>query len=130
MLALLDANDPAHHECVELVERLDEPLALVAPTLVEVNYWIRKKLSPGVWTALVEDISIGAYHLEHLTAQDLVRCAELETQYADSDLGLVDAALITVCERLGETKVATLDRRHFGMVRPAHCATLELLPSQ
>lgn len=33
---------------------------------------------------------------------------------------MVDAAVIAVCERLGETKVATLDRRHFSVVRPRH----------
>jgi uncharacterized protein len=31
-------------------------------------------------------------------------------------------------ERLGETKLATLDHRHFSIVRPAHVKHLQLLP--
>jgi predicted nucleic acid-binding protein len=41
----------------------------------------------------------------------------------------VDASVIALCERLGETSVATLDHRHFTVVRPRHCPRLTLLPS-
>ena len=128
VLALLDADDPFHARSVEMIDAVDERLVLVAPTLVEIDYWIRRRLTPDVWQALVDDIAAGAYHLEDLTAADLSRVAELERDYGDLSLGMVDAAVIAVCERLGETKVATLDRRQFSMVRPRHCAALELLP--
>lgn len=95
---------------------------------MEIDYWIRKRLTPDVWRALVDDIAAGAYHLEDLTATDLTRVAELKRDYADLRLGMVDAAVIAVCERLGESKVATLDRRRFSVVRPRHCPVLELLP--
>jgi hypothetical protein len=36
--------------------------------------------------------------------------------------------VIASCERLGEQKVATLDRRHFSVVRPAHCDAVRLPP--
>jgi predicted nucleic acid-binding protein len=48
--------------------------------------------------------------------------------YPKLGLGLVDASVIALAERLGETKVATLDRRRFSVVRPRHCEHLELLP--
>lgn len=78
---------------------------------------------------LVEDIASSADRLEPLTLDDLQRSAELECEYADLDLGLVDASVIALCERLGETKVATLDRRDFSVVRPRHCQSLSLLPA-
>ncbi len=37
--------------------------------------------------------------------------------------------MLTVVERLGETKLATLDRRHFGLLRPRHVEAIELLPA-
>jgi uncharacterized protein len=43
-------------------------------------------------------------------------------------LGGVDAGLIAVAERLGLTTIATLDHRHFGVVRPRHVDALTLLP--
>jgi len=42
---------------------------------------------------------------------------------------LVDAAVLAIVERLGEPKLATLDRRHFGMLRPRHVESLILLPA-
>ncbi len=128
ILALLDADDPAHLRCVSLLDEIDEPLVVVAPTLVEVDYWIRKRLQAEVWSIFIEDIVAGAYHLEDLAAEDLIRVAELEADYADLDLGMVDAAVIAICEKMGEEKVATLDQRHFRAVRPKHCDYLRLLP--
>jgi hypothetical protein len=42
---------------------------------------------------------------------------------------LVDAAVLAVVERLREPKLATLDRRHFTVMRPRHIEALELLPA-
>jgi len=129
VLALLDADDPDHDRCRDLVQRTGEPLVLVAPTLVEIDHWIRKRHRPVAWSTLVEDIASGAYRLETLGAADPCRAAALQARYASLDLGLVDASVIAVCERLGERKVATLDRRHFGVVRPRHCEALQLVPA-
>lgn len=54
--------------------------------------------------------------------------AELIETYADLRLGTVDASVIATAERLGAPKVATLDRRHFTVVRPGHVESFELVP--
>lgn len=128
ILALLDAGDPAHERSVAMVDELREDLVVPGCVLVEVDYWARKLLGPAAWDIFVEDIAAGAYRLEPLTLDDLRRASELECRYQDLDLGLVDASVIALCERLGETKVATLDRRDFSVVRPSHCDSLQLLP--
>jgi len=63
-----------------------------------------------------------------LIMSDLDRMAELVEKYADFPLGLVDASVIAVAERLGADEIATLDRRHFSVVRPAHLRAFTLLP--
>lgn len=127
-LALLDANDHHHARCVSLVDELREDLVVPAATLVEVDYWVRTRLTLGVWQAFAEDLADGAYRLESATERDVARAAELEAQYAELSLGFVDASVIALCERLGEPKVATLDRRDFSVVAPQHVPALELLP--
>jgi predicted nucleic acid-binding protein len=128
ILAILDADDPAHPGCVALLEEFHEPLVVVSATLVEIDYWIRKRLQPRVWSTFIDDIAEGAYRMEHLSIDEMKRVVELQEEYRDLDLGMVDAAVMATCEKLGERKVATLDRRHFGTVRPRHADHFEILP--
>ena len=111
-----------------MVEGVGEDLVVPTCVLVELDYWVRKLLGPDVWSIFVEDVVRGAYRLEDLLPADLERAAELEAVYRNLDLGLVDASVIATCERLDEHKVATLDHRHFSVVRPRHCGALRLLP--
>lgn len=128
LLALLDADDRHHASCVAMVEELGHDLVVPGPVLVELDYWVRKELGVEVWRVFVDDLERGAYGLLAPTVADVVRAAELETEYEDLRLGYVDAIVIALLERTGETKLATLDRRHFSVVRPAHRDALELLP--
>jgi predicted nucleic acid-binding protein len=66
--------------------------------------------------------------LEPLHPADLERVAELVRVYGDLPLGTADAAVVATAERLGVTAIATLDRRHFSVVRPVHADAFELLP--
>ena len=43
-------------------------------------------------------------------------------------LDVVDASVLALLERLGEDKLATLDHRHFALLRPSHVEALQLLP--
>lgn len=54
--------------------------------------------------------------------------AVLVRQYADLRLGGTDASVIASAERLGVASIATVDRRHFAVVRPKHVDSLNLLP--
>jgi predicted nucleic acid-binding protein len=63
-----------------------------------------------------------------LTADDYQSAAELVLTYEDLPLGTTDATVSALCERLGLSEVATLDRRHVTVVRPRHVEALTLLP--
>jgi hypothetical protein len=128
LYAALDRSDADHHPCRRLLEESNEPLLIPSPVLVEVDYWVRTRLSVGVFVALLEDIRQGAFRVENLQLEDYQRARDLCDRYADADLGFVDAAVLAVVERLGEPKLATLDQRHFRMVRPRHVEALTLLP--
>jgi hypothetical protein len=49
-------------------------------------------------------------------------------QHAGFPLGVADASVIAAAERFKVAEVATLDRRHFHAVTPAHVTELTLLP--
>ena len=129
VVALLDADDRQHERCVALVDAAREELVVPVTILPEIDYSLRKRRLLEGWATFVDDVGQGAYRLSTFDVADLVRAAHLELQYDDLRLGFVDASVIVTCETLGETKVATLDRRHFSVVRPRHCDTLTLLPA-
>ena len=128
LYAALDRDDAAHRACRDLLEGRDERIILPSPILPEVDYWVAKYLGPGSMIALLRDIRAGAFTVEHLVADDYDRIVEVLDTYADLDVGFVDAAVLAVTERLGETDLATLDHRHFGALRPRHVEALRLLP--
>ena len=128
LLAALDAADTDHARCAELLLSAEEDL--IVPTLVlgELDYWCTERLSPAAWDAFLDDVLSGVYQVEATTLADLRRCQELQHAYADLALGVVDSSVIALAERLEEARVATLDHRHFSVVRPAHIDAFTLLP--
>lgn len=78
--------------------------------------------------SLLESVASGSFELVNLTQSDAARIAELVARYDDLPLGTTDASVIALAERLGVDEIATLDHRHFRVVRPSHVQTLTLLP--
>ncbi len=128
LLAAIDAGDADHSVCALLLTEASEDLVVPALVLAELDYWCSRRLGQGVWLTFLDEVIAGVYRVEAPTLADLERCRALQHQYADVGLGVVDASVIALAERSGETKVATLDRRHFGTVRPRHIPGFELRP--
>src|SRR3990172_4728091 len=126
--AARDRRDDAHAACRQLIEDTDERLVIPAATLPEIDYLLTMRAHPSAVTDLLQDIVDEAYAIEDLTIDDFQRVCDLCARYSDSDIGFVDAAVLAIIERLGEDKLATLDHRHFGMMRPRHVEALRLLP--
>ena len=89
---------------------------------------LSRELGVEAFPALLDTIKTDELDVEDLTVGDYYRAAELMRTYADLEVGFVDCAVLAVTERLDEPKLATLDHRHFGTMRPRHVEALELLP--
>lgn len=128
LLAALDAADPDHERCARLLMTADEDLVVPALVLAELDHWCGRRLPPDAWLIFLDDAIAGVYRVEPPTGIDLARCRDLQAGYADLAIGLVDASVVALAERLSEPKVVTLDQRHFRAVRPLHVEALELRP--
>ncbi len=102
---------------------------MIVPVLVitEVAYLIAGRLGAEAEVRFLGDLAGGAFAVEPVHAADWLRIAELVWRYRDLRLGTVDASVVAASERLGITDVATLDRRHFGVVRPSHVEALTIV---
>jgi uncharacterized protein len=128
LYASLDRGDADFRACRQLIDAAVEPRVVPSPVLVEVDYLIHTRLHPGVLVKLLEDIEAGAYLIEDLLPGDYRRVRELCDRHADADIGFVDAAVLAIVERLNEPELATLDRRHSGLLRLRHVDAPRLLP--
>lgn len=131
LVAAALANDDHHHECVELFTGLHlarRPLLVPATVVAEVGYLLGREAGAKIESLFLDSIAAGDFVLVDLTAADCARMAELVRRYGDLPLGTTDASVVAVAERLDVTEVATLDRRHFTVVRPRHTTALTLLP--
>jgi predicted nucleic acid-binding protein len=96
--------------------------------VAETAWLVDRQLGSGAEATFHRSLASGELVVEDLVTADWARVAELVETYADLHLGGVDASIIAIAERLGITEIATLDRRHFTVVRPRHTDALILLP--
>jgi predicted nucleic acid-binding protein len=128
LYAYVDADDDDHEECLALLKRHPGPLAVPVLVIPEVVYFVRTRLGTDPEVRLLADIARRTFVTVPVENGDWVRVAELVSEYRDLRLGTVDASIVAAAERLDISTVATLDRRHFTVVRPAHVGAFELLP--
>lgn len=117
ILALVDADD-RHHAAMRSLY-LEAPDAWVLPwaILPEVDYLLATHIGSRAQEAWLADLADGAFAIEWGRQADLAAAQAIHQRYRALRLGLVDATVIAVAERLRAEAIATLDVRHFGAIR-------------
>ena len=128
LFASLNAAEAEHSATVRVLDTIREPIVLPVPAITEVAYLLARDLGNEVAADFMQSLATTDLTLENPTQEDYYRTSALLKQYADSKLDFVDALIAAIAERLNITRVLTLDRRDFQMIRPRHCDGFELLP--
>lgn len=126
-------KDRHHRTCVDLLTGLrlaKRELLLPATVSAEVGYLLNNYGGPAEEARFLRGVAEGDFQPVDLIDDDYTRMGELVEQYADLPLGTTDASVVALAERLGIEEIATLDRRHFTVVRPRHINAFTLLPEQ
>lgn len=130
IVAAANTNDQHHHACVTLLTglRLAKRRLLVPATVVaEAGYMIRKH-SPRSEVEFIRSLSNGDFEPVEITVADYGRMTELAETYIERPMGVTDASVIAIAERLGISEIACTDRTDFRMVHPRHVDAFTLLP--
>jgi uncharacterized protein len=125
LIAFLDRSDAQHERCLETLATIHDPLVTVLPALTEAMH-----LLSGVTRgqdAVYEMIEDGALGLLALDRVELSRMRALMRKYRDLPMDFADAALVSVAERDGLTRILTFDE-HFLVYRLPRRARFTVLP--
>jgi hypothetical protein len=126
LVAVANRADPDHQICLEALQSSEYGLAIPALCIAEATYLIGKKKGPTVESMFLRGLE--AFDVQAPVSEDWPRIAEIVEEYADFPLGGTDASVIALAERYNSEIIITLDRRHFGAVRPRHRERFRLLP--
>lgn len=126
--AAANSKDRDHLRCVEFLRSRQPPFVVPAMVVAEVSYLVGTNLGAVAQADFFTMLQSDRFRVEQVVAEDVVRITNLIQRYADLPLGGADASVVAVAERLGFDELATLDHRHFTVVRPSHVDAFTLLP--
>ncbi len=115
--ALLDYLWPGADDHHAYREALDLACTRYVPALVltELDYFLGRERE--VMHGFLRELERQAFTLAPVDGDLLRRARAVDHRYATLGLGLVDASIVALAERLGITRIATRDVRHFDAVK-------------
>ncbi len=129
LLALFNRREPAHGDVAAAISGTEEVLAVSPYVVAEIDYLAATRLGTDAELAILRELASGAYELPALSSEDLSSAADVVDRYRDLQVGVADASLVVLAERYGTKMILTLDRRHFGVLRPLSGGRFRILPS-
>jgi len=126
VVAFFDRDDRYHNECVAVLKTIREPLVTTWPVLTECFYLLdfSWEIQDDLWLL----IERGGFDIYPLERTDLTNCRRLMNQYHDLPMDLADATLVALADRLGISKVFTLDHKDFSIYRFKQKKRFTLMP--
>ena len=99
-----------------------------APVTAEVDYLLGKRIGRAARLAFLDDLAVGTFVAVCLESDDYRQVVQLESRYADLDVGLADCSVVVLAARFQTRRILTFDERHFRALRPLQGGAFELLP--
>ena len=129
LIALLDRGEPMHGAAHDAVAGARGPLVVTDFVLAETDYLVLRRLGRRAEAAFIAQLVDGVFLREAVTDADLARASDIIATFVDHDVGLTDATLLAVAERLHTRRILSLDHRHLAVFRDRRGQALELVPA-
>ena len=121
-------SEPAHEAVVSTLKSPSDQLVVSPYVIAELDYLIATRVGVAAETAVLEELAGGAYILPSFSEKDLAAAIGVVAEYSDLGIGIADASIVVLAQRYATATILTLDRRHFGALRPATGGAFTLLP--
>ncbi len=95
-------------------------LLVVSPYVIaELDYLVATRHGIRAEMSVLDELTAGAWELAGFGVDDLQRARSIISRYQDQGIGMADASNVVLAERYRTRTVATLDGRHFDVLRAA-----------
>ena len=128
LYAFFNYDDATHDAVVSAISACDEALTVTPFVLAEVDYLVLTRMGVKTELLVLDELLSGAWDIAQVTADQLRRAMGVVKQYADERIGLTDALNVVLAEDTRTKTIATLDRRHFGVLRMTNGSVLDIVP--
>ena len=128
LLAFFDSAEPRHRDVARTIEAADETLVVSPYVVAELDYLVATRHGVRAELAVLDELGGGAWELACLDAAELRAARTIVDRYTDLQIGLADASNVVLAQRFGQKAIATLDRRHFSVLRALDGSALTLVP--
>ena len=127
LLAFFDASEPDHEAVSEVLVAAD---VLVASSYVvaELDYLVATRHGVDAELVVLDELAGGAWDLAAFDEDGLRRARGVIASYRDQQIGVADASIVVLAERYRTRTIASLDHRHFGVLRSLDGGYFEVLP--
>lgn len=128
LIAFFDRSEPAHGAVSEALLAYPDALVISPYVLAEVDYLVATRHGLSVELAVLDELSGGAWELAAINTDDLRSAREVIGRYGDQAIGLTEASLVVLAERHRTRTIATLDHRHFQVLRTSTGEAFTIVP--
>ena len=128
LIAFFSESGPKHEAVAAWVDVHDPVMAVSPYVLAEVDYLVATRKGVDAESAVLAELSGGAYELARMDAPDVVAARRVVERYRDLGVGLADASLAVLAQRYRTRTILTLDRKHFSVMRPLDGGTFTIVP--
>jgi predicted nucleic acid-binding protein len=115
LLAAYDRDDQFHGGVTDTL-KADERRILSPFVLAELDYLLATRAGQKAELQALRDVAGGAYELVAITDGDVAHCIDKMEAFEDLKIGLADASIMVLADRLDCLNVLTLDHHHFRAV--------------
>jgi uncharacterized protein len=128
LVAYFDANEPDHDAVSRVIDGSDEVLVISPYVIAELDYLVATRVGVDAELEVLQELASGAWELAIFGVPDLDQAASVITKYRDQQIGAADASNVVLADRYQTRTIATLDRRHFTVLRPLKGGRFTIVP--
>ena len=121
LLAFFDASEP-DHEAVAAVLAAADALVVSPYVVAELDYLVATR------HGVDDELAGGAWDLAAFDEEGLRRARGVIASYRDQEIGVADASIVVLAEQYRTRTIASLDRRHFDVLRSLDGDYFDVIP--